>query len=149
MALEGKLQNLSRLSALEQQVQFTSLADELIAGGSSSGLMTLGKKLLSEDIPIQVTRSVLTHIASSMKSLSEEQYYEVSVYLIGVIKQHPGAPSLDEADFILRDTLFTYCVACEEYTEAAQFLAGANLDSATRVFSELEKVDIYIKCAGR
>jgi hypothetical protein len=38
---------------------------------------------------------------------------------------------------------------CEEYTEAARYLSGANLESIVRVFTDLEKVDIYIKCAGK
>jgi hypothetical protein len=147
--LETKLSSISRLEGKEQVTQFTSLASELVASGSAAQLKLLGAKLLSEDVLVQVAKPVLVHLANDIKSLPEESYYDVAVFLVSSIKQHPSASTFDEADFILRDGLFTHCVTSEEYTEAAQFLAGTNLDSTSRVFTDLEKVDLYIKCAGK
>lgn len=148
MAFEAKISHISRLDSKEQVVQFSSLVSELVGSVSLAYLRALGQKLLSEDIAVQVVKPVLALLATAIKSLPEEAYYELAVFLVTSIKQHQSAQSLDEADYILRDGLFSYCVSCEEYTEAAQYLAGANLDSTSRVFTDLEKVDIYIKCAG-
>ena len=148
MALEAKLNQIARLDIKEQTVQFCSLIDEVVAGCSIPGVRTLAQKILSDDVHVQVTKSVLTHLSNAVKALPDDLLYEVAVFLVTSIKQSPSAQSFDEADFILRDALFNYCVGCEEYVEAAQYLSGANLDSTSRVFTDLEKVDIFIKCAG-
>jgi hypothetical protein len=149
MALEAKLNQISRLEAKDQPVPFVSLTNELIASGSTANLNVLAQKVLSEEIPTQVARTVLLHLATSLKSLQDEEATnELVVYLVTLIRQSPSASSYDEADFCLRDWLFSYLCGCEEYTEAARYLSGANLDSTVRVFTDLEKVDIYIKCAG-
>lgn len=137
------------MDSKEQVVQFCTLVSELVGSVSVENLRVLGQKLLSEDIVVQVTKPVLVHLATAIKSLPEESYYDLAVFVVTLIKQHQSAQALDEADYILRDGLFSHCVSCEEYTEAAQYLAGANLDSTSRVFTDLEKVDIYIKCAGK
>jgi COP9 signalosome complex subunit 4 len=149
MALEAKLNQISRLEVKDQSAQFISLTNELVAGGSTANLNVLAQKVLSEEIPTQVARPVLLHLATSVKSISDEEAAnELAVYLVTLIKQSPSASSFDEADFFLRDWLFSYLCGCEEYTEAARYLSGANLESTVRAFTDLEKVDIYIKCAG-
>lgn len=147
MALEAKLSQIARLDQKEQVVQLSSLIDEIVAGGSVSGVRTVAQKILSDDVHVQVTKPVIIYLSTAVKSLPEDLFYDVAVFLVTSIKQ--SGQSYDEADFILRDALFSYCINCEEYTEAAQYLAGSNLDSTSRVFTNLEKVDIYIKCAGR
>jgi len=147
MALEAKLSQIARLDNKEQTVQLSSLIDEVVAGASIAGLRTIAQKILSDDVHVQVTKPVLTYLATAVKQLSDDHFYDIAVFLVTCIKQNASAQSYDEADFILRDGLFSYCVGCEEYTEAAQYLAGSNLESTTRVFTDLEKVDIYIKCA--
>lgn len=148
MALEAKLNQFSRLEVKDQCAQFSSLASELVAGVSLSNLKVLAQKVLSEDVSVQVAKPVLIHLATAIKALSGDEFYDLALLLVTSIKQHPSASLFDEADYILRDSLFSHCVSCEEYTDAAQYLAGANLDSTTKVFTDLEKVDIYIKCAG-
>ena len=79
--------------------------------------------------------------------LPDEVFTSIADFLLGALKSHVSP--LDEADYILRDALFNHHVSCEEYTTAAQYLSGANLDSTARVFSDHEKADICIKCAGK
>ena len=59
------------------------------------------------------------------------------------IKNH--VMNFDEADYILREALFTYFLGLEQFKEAAQTLSMVNLES----FSDHDKVDIYVKCAGK
>ncbi len=93
---------------------FNSIASELVASESVEHLKTLVQKLLSEDILVQVAKPALLHLATAIKALQEEQFYDVAVFMVTSIKHHPSSSSLDEADFLLRDGLFTYCVGCEE-----------------------------------
>lgn len=149
MSLDVKFAQLARLELKEQILQITSLSDEVLASGSVPLLRTFSQKVLAEDVPVQAAKAALIRLSKGIRSLPDDVFYEIACFLVSSIKQSPAAQSFDEADFNIRDALFTYCVSCEEYIEAAQFLSGANFDSSTRTFTEVEKVDIYIKCAGK
>jgi uncharacterized protein YjbI with pentapeptide repeats len=151
MSLENKISQISTLDFKDQGLQLNRLIDELAASGSSSGLQLLAQKVISNDKFFQAAKTAMVNISVAVKSLPEDELYETACYLVNLFKQQASPQTFDEADFNLRDSLFTYCINCEQYTEGAQFLAGANLDNSTfgRAFTDLEKVDVYIKCAGR
>ena len=75
-----------------------------------------------------------------------DQVVEISKFTLQAIKQNLS--TYDEADFILREALFAKYIDAEQFSDAALVLSGANLDSTTRVFSEKEKTDMLVKCAG-
>ena len=60
-----------------------------------------------------------------------------------------SANNFDEADFIIRDGLFSTYLKWGQFSDAAQSLAGLNVESTTRPYTDNEKADIYVKCAGR
>ena len=95
---------------------------------------------------LQVTRNVLLHFAKAMSSIEGEDQFEICTYMISAIKQNVN--SYDEADYLLREALFDYYVANEQYSDAAQILSGVNFDSTSKVLSDKEKADIHVKCAG-
>lgn len=70
---------------------------------------------------------------------------EIACYMITSIKNNIS--SYDEADYILRESLFKCYLNSEQYSDAAQILAGVNLDSTSRIFTEKEKTDVYVRCA--
>lgn len=73
-------------------------------------------------------------------------FVEISKFTLQAIKQNLS--TYDEADFILREALFAKYIDAEQFSDAALVLSGANVDSTTRVFSDKEKTDILVKCAG-
>ena len=90
---------------------------------------------------------MILHFAKAVSStMSGEELYDTACHLITAIKQNVS--SYDEADFILREALFNYYLGCEQFSDAAQILCGANLESTTRVFTDKEKADIFVRCAG-
>ena len=88
---------------------------------------------------------MILHYAQSISNLPAEFFEDIANYALLSIKNCPI--NLDEANYILRDHLFTYYVQCGQFSDAAQILAGVNVDSTTKVFTDEEKADIYIKCA--
>ncbi len=96
--------------------------------------------------PFQVTKNVLLYLAKAVATMSGEPLFDVACRLITSIKQNVS--SYDDADFILREALFGYYLGTGQFSDAAQILSGANLESTSRVFSDKEKADIYVKCAG-
>mmetsp|Transcript_21775 Transcript_21775/g.48460 ORF Transcript_21775/g.48460 Transcript_21775/m.48460 type:complete len:397 (-) Transcript_21775:233-1423(-) len=144
MALEAKFAKILKLDTKDQTPRIAALVDEVVASAGLAALQALSLKLLAEDMKSEVSKAAILHLSSSLASLPGEVFYEIACFLITNLKSHP---SYDDSDFILRDAVFNHCIGCEEYTEAAQTLAGANLESTTRPFSCPEKVDIFIKCA--
>lgn len=88
---------------------------------------------------------VVTHIAESLSGLQADTFQDVATFLIEKIKAHPVA--FDEADYIVRDKLFSYYIDCQEFSDAAVVLAGVNVESTNRIFTDEEKADLYVKIA--
>ena len=80
-----------------------------------------------------------------MKTLEEEAFEEVANAVLSSLRTSTGI--YDETDFIIRDHLFTIYVSWGQYSNAAQALSGVNVDSTTKILTEQEKADLYIKCA--
>ncbi len=80
-------------------------------------------------------------------------YYRPSIYSISthsalaIIDAQPNP--WDKADKILRQGGFDYLVDRSNFTYAANILAGLVMDSpaATRMYSDTEKAEVYIKIA--
>lgn len=88
----------------------------------------------------------MIHFANAIKRMTGESLEEIASFAVNAIKNH--LMSFDEADYIFRDTLFEYYVSQEQFRDAGQILSGVNLDSSTTPFSDQEKTEIYVKCAG-
>lgn len=131
----------------DQTNQFTSVIDEVVAAGNNvvNHLRMIGDKVLTDEVQQQVTRNVLLHFAKSVSNIDGDDQLEICNYMITAIKQNVN--SYDEADYLLRETLFDYYVACEQYSDAAQILSGVNFDSTSKIFSDKEKANIHVKCA--
>lgn len=93
-----------------------------------------------------MSKSVLVHFATEIRSLPEEIFEEIASAAISAIKTHVN--NYDEADFILRQALFDVYVACEDFKSAAQSLAAVNVDSPSLLLSDSQKADLFVKCAG-
>ena len=65
-------------------------------------------------------------------------------------------------DYLIREALFSHFIKNEmvayntrnieyhfffQFREAAQYLAGVNLEGTTKTFTDSEKADLYIRCA--
>ena len=55
----------------------------------------------------------------------------------------------DDLEYIVRERLFAYLVADEQYSAAAKVLGASNVDSPSHPISDRDKADMYIKCAGK
>lgn len=80
-----------------------------------------------------------------MKNVSAEVFEEVANFTLSKIKA--SANNYDETDFILRDHLCSLYLGWNQFSDAAATLAGLNLDSTTRPYTDFEKANTYVKCA--
>lgn len=89
----------------------------------------------------------MLHFSNSVKALKPELFEEIVTYTLSKLKSTTN--NHDESDFILRDQLFNVYVKWGRYSDAAQTLAGLNLESTIKVYSDLEKANIHVQCAGK
>ena len=150
MSIDRKIENILQIGDYKEQiVKFNDLIDEVVSSNSTNivtYLKSIGNKLLSDEVQQQITRNCIVHLAKAITSIESESLFEIASSLITAIKENIA--SYDEADYILRESLFSYYINCEQFSDAAQILSGTNLESTTRPFSDKEKVDIHVKCAG-
>lgn len=152
MALETKIASLLHLpDAVEQVKALQSLVLEISASkdtsAAASDLKLVVNKIFShDDGHSQITKVLISALAKSLKSLHPLVLQEVGSHLLQCLRDRPLV--YDEADHAVRDALFDHYISAEEFSQAAQVLAGLNLDSTVRPYSVTEKVDVFIKCAG-
>lgn len=154
MALEARILSLLHLSNSEEQAKgLQSLVNEIsqskVATQTSEDLILIANKIFSfdESNQSQVSKALILALAKSLKSLDSLILHHVGSHVLQCLRDRPLV--FDDADYVLRDTLFDYYIAGEEFSQAAQILGGVNLDSTVHLYSLNEKVDIYIKCAGK
>lgn len=131
-SLEGKVSEVIRLEVKDQGPRFNALVDELIATDAMGQesitlqLQLILRRVLSEEVHPQVTKTVLVYLAKAARRLEEEIYFEFACYMLTYLKQqHQSSSSqYDDADFELRDGLFDYYINCGEYSDAAKILSG-------------------------
>jgi len=87
----------------------------------------------------------MLYIAENLHRLSDDALVSVGTAAVSALKQN--ANSYDEADYVLREALFSFYIKQEMFSDAGQVLAGLNLDSNQKTYTNEEKVDIYIRCA--
>ena len=78
--------------------------------------------------------------------MSGEPLEEIACFAVTLIKNH--IMSFDEADFIFREILFDHYVSQEQYKDAGQILSGVNLETSTIPYTDQQKTEVYVKCAG-
>jgi hypothetical protein len=155
MTLDSLISSLLHLPDSGEQVKtLQSLVLEIsqskTLSQASEDLIFVANKIFSVDdtqSSSQVNSKILiSTLAKSLKSLDPSILQQVGSYMLQCLRDRPLV--FDDADYILRDALFDYYTASEEFSQAAQILGCLNLDSSVRPYNINEKVDIYIKCAG-
>ena len=154
MTLDSKISSLLHLPDSGEQVKaLQSLVLEICQSKAlsqaSEDLILVANKIFCFDdtgTHSHVSKSLISTLAKLLKSLDPSLLQQVGLHMLQCLRERPLV--FDETDYTIRDALFDYYNANEEYSQAAQILGGLNLDSTVRPYSLNEKVDIYIKCAG-
>jgi COP9 signalosome complex subunit 4 len=118
-----------------------SLLTELIDSEAYNEFATVLTKILAETVPVQVMKSTLMQFVTTIKRLKGEPFETIASLAVSAIKSH--VMNFDEADYVLRQALFDHFVGQEQFREAAQMLAGINVEN----LSNQEKSELYVKCA--
>ncbi|KAJ8600210.1 hypothetical protein CTAYLR_001916 [Chrysophaeum taylorii] len=136
----------SSLNPTERAAQFAELIDECIGGEDVGSLQLILEKLVSDEVPQVVSRSAVSHYANAVRMLRSGEALEAAC-------QHalrtlaPQVSSFEESDARLRHALFDALLGQGSFKEAACVLAGINMETSQRVYSDVEKASTYVKIA--
>eukprot|EP00611_Tribonema_gayanum_P012424 TRINITY_DN2305_c0_g5_i1.p1 TRINITY_DN2305_c0_g5~~TRINITY_DN2305_c0_g5_i1.p1 ORF type:complete len:398 (+),score=177.15 TRINITY_DN2305_c0_g5_i1:256-1449(+) len=138
----------------EQQSQLAAQADKLAAAGDAAGLQALWGRIISDDVPQIVARQATAHFAKALvasplaRAEDGDAFLQIAEHCLAALAARATPPPAEEAERTLREALFDHYVAAELFKDAANALAGLNLEGAAgRALSDEEKAEVHVKVA--
>ncbi|GMH43249.1 hypothetical protein BSKO_11171 [Bryopsis sp. KO-2023] len=137
--------DLDRIEALDDQKlkteQFKDVLQRAIETGSEEDV----KRFVTHVVQVSklvVSRPIMLFFANEFSSLPSECQRAVAEHSLDVLQSK--AVSFEEQSTIIREKLANVLIVEEDYTAAAQVLAGIDLESGMRQVDESYKLEKYI-----
>mmetsp|Transcript_38967 Transcript_38967/g.54119 ORF Transcript_38967/g.54119 Transcript_38967/m.54119 type:complete len:408 (+) Transcript_38967:44-1267(+) len=144
--MEARLRLVMSLDDQKQRTeQYKSVVSKAISENSESDCRALLEHLASDDVPLVVSRQILTQIASEVSRLKPEVHKAVAEYALE--KFQPRVVSFEEQVATIRESLAQIHEAEEEWSKAAQVLGGIDLDSGNRILDTEYKLEKCVRIA--
>ncbi|XP_047325657.1 COP9 signalosome complex subunit 4 [Impatiens glandulifera] len=102
--------------------------------------------ILSDDVPLVVSRQLLQTFAQELGRLDAEAQKEIGHYILNQIQ--PRVVSFEEQVLIIREKLADLYESEHQWSRAAQMLGGIDLDSAMRVIDDRFRLSKCVKIAS-
>jgi len=126
--------------------QYRELLDELLSGdGNVEGLKAMVVHMLSDDVPLVISRQILQTLCQELQRLPSERHKETADFALEKIS--PRVVSFEEQVSVLREGLAKLYQEEQLWSRAAQMLAGIDLDSGIRVLSDEYKLQKCVQIA--
>ncbi|KAJ4901812.1 COP9 signalosome complex subunit 4 [Raphanus sativus] len=101
--------------------------------------------ILSDDVPLVVSRQLLQSFAQEVGRLEPETQKEIALFTLTQIQ--PRVVSFEEQALVIREKLAALYESEQEWSRAAQMLSGIDLDSGMRAVDENFKLSKCIQIA--
>ena len=129
-----------------RSVQYGEVLDELLSGdGDVDGLKLAVVHMLSDDVPLVISRQILQRLCQELRSLPAERHKAAAEYALEKIT--PRVVSFEEQVSVLREGLAKLYQDEQAWSRAAQILAGIDLDSGIRVLTDEYKLKKCVQIA--
>ncbi|KAB2619639.1 COP9 signalosome complex subunit 4-like [Pyrus ussuriensis x Pyrus communis] len=134
-------------SAISDQRQKIEQYKHILSTVISSSDVVQAKKfidhLLSDDVPLVVSRQLLQTFAQELGRWEPETQKEIAHYALSQIR----VVSFEEQVMIIREKLAELYESEQQWSKAAQMLSGINLDSGTRAVDDTFKLSKCVQIA--
>ncbi|KAH1044399.1 hypothetical protein GYH30_025926 [Glycine max] len=125
-------------SAITDQRQKIEQYKQILAAVISSNDIVQARKfidhMLSDDVPLVVSRQLLQTFAQELGRLEPEIQKEIAHYSLAQIQ--PRVVSFEEQVLVIREKLAELYESEKQWSKAAQMLSGIDLDSGMRVIDD-------------
>ncbi|XP_057988794.1 COP9 signalosome complex subunit 4 isoform X3 [Hevea brasiliensis] len=136
-------------SAIADQRQKIEQYKHILASVLSSNDVIQAKKfidhMLSDDVPLVVSRQLLQTFAQELGRLEPETQKEIAHYTLAQIQ--PRVVSFEEQVLIIREKLAELYESEQQWSKAAQMLSGIDLDSGMRVIDDTFRLSKCVQIA--
>eukprot|EP00775_Hariotina_reticulata_P005247 gene5247-5482_t len=125
--------------------QYKQLLTQVVESASEADLNTFINHLLADDFPLVVSRQLLSSLAQDLKKLPADVHKAVATHALQ--RTAPRGVSFVEQSIQIREDLAELLEKEEEWSKAAQVLAGIDLESGVRAVEPQYKLAKHIKIA--
>ncbi|KAH9692893.1 COP9 signalosome complex subunit 4 [Citrus sinensis] len=140
---------LASASAITDQRQKIEQYKHILSSVISSNDIVQAKKfidhMLSDDVPLVVSRQLLQTFAQELGRLEPETQKEIANYTLAQIQ--PRVVSFEEQVLIIREKLADLYESEQQWSKAAQMLSGIDLDSGMRVIDDTFRLSKCVQIA--
>ncbi|KAB5527864.1 hypothetical protein DKX38_021711 [Salix brachista] len=136
-------------STITDQRQKIEQYKHILSSVISSNDIVQAKKfidhMLSDDVPLVVSRQLLQTFAHELGRLEPETQKEIAHYTLSQIQ--PRVVSFEEQVLIIREKLAELYESEQQWSKAAQMLSGIDLDSGMRVIDDSFRLSKCVQIA--
>ncbi|KAL8153954.1 hypothetical protein V2J09_011714 [Rumex salicifolius] len=140
---------LASASAISDQRQKIEQYKHILSSVFVSNDIVQAKKfidhMLSDDVPLVVSRQLLQTFAQELGRLEPELQKEIAHYTLNQIQ--PRVVSFEEQVLIIREKLAELYESEQQWSKAAQMLSGIDLDSGMRVIDDTYRLSKCVQIA--
>ncbi|TQD69839.1 hypothetical protein C1H46_044630 [Malus baccata] len=142
--MESAFANASAISDQRQKIeQYKHILSTVISSSDVVQAKKFIDHLLSDDVPLVVSRQLLQTFAQELGRWEPETQKEIAHYALSQIR----VVSFEEQLMIIREKLAELYESEQQWSKAAQMLSGINLDSGTRAVDDTFKLSKCVQIA--
>ncbi|XXG81348.1 hypothetical protein AAC387_Pa09g2008 [Persea americana] len=144
--MESALASAALIADQRQKIEQYKL---ILASVLASNDITQAKKfidhMVSDDVPLVVSRQLLQTFAQDLGRLQPESQKEIAHYALAQIQ--PRVVSFEEQVLVIREKLAELYESEQQWSKAAQMLSGIDLDAGIRMLDETYKLSKCVQIA--
>ncbi|MQM13590.1 hypothetical protein Taro_046518 [Colocasia esculenta] len=146
--MEGALAAAASISDQRQKVeQYKAILASVFSPASAdiSQAKRFIDHMVSDDVPLVVSRQLLQTFAQELGKLEPDAQKEIAHYALAQIQ--PRVVSFEEQVLIIREKLAELYESEQQWSKAAQMLSGIDLDSGIRMLDDTYKLSKCVQIA--
>ncbi|KAG2262124.1 hypothetical protein Bca52824_069203 [Brassica carinata] len=144
--MEEALMNASAIADQRQKIeQYKLILSSVLSSNDLLQSKHFIDHILSDDVPLVVSRQLLQSFAQELGRLEPETQKEIALFTLTQIQ--PRVVSFEEQALVIREKLAALYESEQEWSRAAQMLSGIDLDSGMRAVDENFKLSKCIQIA--
>ncbi|PPR98696.1 hypothetical protein GOBAR_AA21970 [Gossypium barbadense] len=144
--MESALANASEIIDQRQKIeQYKHILSTVFSSNDIVQAKKFIDHMLSDDVPLVVSRQLLQTFAQELGRLEPEAQKEIAHYTLAQIQ--PRVVSFEEQVLIIREKLAELYESEQQWSKAAQMLSGIDLDSGMRVIDDTFRLSKCVQIA--
>ncbi|XP_058077359.1 COP9 signalosome complex subunit 4 isoform X1 [Magnolia sinica] len=144
--MESALASAASITDQRQKIeQYKLILSSVLASNDISQPKKFIDHMVSDDVPLVVSRQLLQTFAQELGRLEPDTQKEIAHYALAQIQ--PRVVSFEEQVLVIREKLAELYESEQQWSKAAQMLSGIDLDSGIRMMDETYKLSKCVQIA--